>query len=132
MIRPKATSPSATSINRWYSMGATDSRCRPRRLGADVASDAVSVANGNLPGDPAELVAAVLVVAELVERRAGGREQHGVARRGITRRLGDGGRQVAAVAVRDALLVELGGDRAGGLADQVDAGDRAVGDRGGQ
>src|SRR4249919_1048197 len=112
MIRPNATSPRVTSISRWYSSGATASRRRrPRRRGvAGAAPDAVSDANGHLLGEPAELVAAVLVVAELVERRACGGQQNGVTRGCVGRCLGDRRGQIARVGVGDAALVELSGD----------------------
>ena len=69
-----------TSISRWYSTGATDS---PRRLRRAGAASVASAANGNLGGQPAEGLAALLVVVELVERGAGRREQHDVAGLGL-------------------------------------------------
>src|SRR3954467_2287555 len=69
---PNATRPRVTSRSRWYSTGATCDG-RPRRLGG-------SSAPGGLAREPPEGVAPLLVVAELVEARAGGRQQPRVAR----------------------------------------------------
>src|SRR3954454_15288223 len=108
MISPNATSPSVTSISRWYSIGAIASPLRRRRaLGfAATSSAAVSDANGHLLGQPPELGAAVLEVRELVERGAGGRQQHRVAGRRVGGGELDRRRQVAGVRVGDAAFVE--------------------------
>src|SRR4051812_22397962 len=103
MISPNATSPSVTSISRWYSTGATDSPRRRRRAGA---ASVASAANRHLGGQPAEGLAALLVVAELVERGAGGREQHDIAGAGLGGGARHRARQVAAAGVGHRACVE--------------------------
>src|SRR6185312_9393917 len=80
-------------------------------------------------GQLGEALAALLVVAELVEARAGRRQQHGVAGGGRGRGVGNGPLERPAAHVGGAGRVEGGGDGIGGGADQIAAGHRPGGDR---
>src|SRR5207342_3960995 len=82
MISPNATRPSVSRSSRWYSTwtgGAVRRGGRRRGLGGG------SGGTRDLPRQTAERLSAVLVVAELIEAGAGGREQHGLAGAGAGR-----------------------------------------------
>src|SRR4029079_11908181 len=126
MIRPNATRPSVKSSSRWYS---TCTGGAVRRAGRRRGCAGGSGGTGYLPGEPAERLAPVLVVAELVEAGAGRREQEGLARTGGRGSGMNRGVEGAGPLEGDAGAVEGGGDRVGRLADQVGALDRRGCDR---
>src|SRR5690242_3792223 len=152
MISPNATRPRVSRSSRWYSMpGARSARAARRasarawttsksRIAASpsargrraASAGAVLARIGRLAGQPRELVAAVDVVAELVEAGAGRREQDDVPRDRGLGRVGDGPRERAAAPEGRAHRGERRADGVGCLADQVDPRDRPRGDGGGQ
>src|SRR5207342_1346991 len=124
MISPNATRPSVSRSSRWYSTwtgGAVRRGGRRRGFGGG------SGGTRGLPRQAAEGLAAVLVVAELVEAGAGRRQQDRLAGAGAGRGSLHGGREGTRPLARDAGGVEGRGQAVGRLADQIDAGDRAGG-----
>src|SRR3954447_3896775 len=125
MISPNATRPRGSRSRRWYSTwtgGAVGRGGGRRGLGGG------SGGTGGLPGQAAERLAAVLVVAKLTEAGTGRREQHSLTgARGCSGGV-DGGIQRTRSLVSNLRHVERGRDRVRGLSDQIDARDRRGGD----
>src|SRR5207342_3278679 len=129
MISPNATRPSVSRSRRWYSTwtgGAVRRGGRRRGFGGG------SGGTRSLPSQTAERLSAVLVVPELVEAGAGGREQHGVAGAGVDRGGPHGGLERARPLGRDSSGVEGRSEALRRLSDQIDARDGAGGDGPGQ
>ncbi len=81
----------------------------------------LSLHQTQLQHEPAERLSARLEVVELVEARAGRREEDDLSRHGGRTRLANGGGEVAAVQVGNVRCVERTGDLRSSVTDQVGA-----------
>src|SRR5436305_14602885 len=122
MISPKATRPSVTSSIRWYSNCGLERAARRRTRWT-------SATNLDLLGERGEGLAALRVVAELVEAGACRREQHHVPGAGAGGGGRHGGVEAPVAPVRHAGGGQRPGDVVGGLAVEVDRDDRPAGHR---
>src|SRR6476661_9072632 len=129
MISPNATRPSVRSSSRWYS---TYAGGVVRRGGRRRGGGGGSGGTRHLPGQAPERLAAISVVAELVEAGTGRREQHGLPRAGGRGGGLHGGPERARALGHDADACERRRDAVRRPADEVDAGNRPDGDGAGQ